>query len=325
MNILITGGCGFIGSHLVERYMSAGDNVHVIDNLSSGSLNNIRKYMQDPKFQFTEADIVNYEGLENMVEWADTIYHMAAVIGVYLVLAKPLDVYSTNIEGTRRLLDAIIKSDSKPRVIMASSSSVYGHTDNPTLTEDNDLIIKSASHPLSGYAVSKIVGESLGVAYSKVANIPITMIRLFNVIGPRQIGRYGMVVPRFINQALRNEPLTVYGDGEQTRSFCDVRDVVSALCLLETNVDISGGIVNVGNESEISINDLAKLVIRKTASESSIKHVTYADAYQTELTDIKQRRPNLSKLYRLTKFKHQWTLDKSIDNLISLCRDKDLA
>lgn len=324
MNILITGGCGFIGSHLVEKYMDSGDNVHVIDNLRSGRLSNIEKYIGHPSFKFTHADIVNVSNLDEIIKWSDCIYHMAAVIGVYLVLEKPLEVYASNIIATEKLLDTINKCGSHTRIIMASSSSVYGHTDSLSLTEENDLIIKSASHPLAGYAVSKIVGESLGVAYHRAANIPVTMIRFFNVIGPRQIGRYGMVVPRFIQQALHNEPLTVYGDGTQTRSFCDVRDAVSVLCLLENHTGVSGEIINVGDDSEISINDLAKLIISKTNSKSTIKYVSYVEAYNTDLTDIKQRRPDLTKLYRLTNFKHKWSLDMSLDHLISLARDKEL-
>ena len=324
MNVLVTGGSGFIGSHIVDHYLAHGDSVHAVDNLSTGALQNIAAFANNESFNFTHADIVDWPGLEEAVRWADCIYHMAAVIGVYRVLAEPLSVFTTNIIGTEKLLDTIHKCGVKPRLIVASSSSVYGHNDSLHLTEQTDLVIKSGAHPLSGYAVSKIVSEGLGLAYYRSAQIPVTLIRLFNVIGPRQIGRYGMVVPRFIKQACNNEPITVYGDGTQTRSFCDVRDVVSGLKILADDKETSGEIINVGHDSEISINELAALIREKANSSSDIKHVTYAEAYETELTDIKQRRPDLSKFYKITGFKHKWRLENSIEYLISLYREREI-
>lgn len=322
MNILITGGCGFIGSHIVHHHLGKGDNVHVVDDLSTGSLKNIAPFKNKPRFKFTKADILTWRGLAKAVTWAEQIYHMAAVIGVYRVLAEPLSVFSTNILGCERLLNTIYKNKLRPRVLIASSSSVYGHSNNSLLNEGNDLVIKSAAHPLLGYAISKIMNEGLGLCYYRAANIPITLLRLFNVIGPRQIGRYGMVVPRFIQQACNDEPITIYGDGTQTRSFCDVRDVVAGLALLASNTESEGEIINVGNDTEITINDLAQLVRSRAYSHSEIQYVPYRDAYGTDLSDIRQRRPDLSRFIELSGYVHKWSLAKSIDNLISLYKDR---
>jgi len=317
MNILVTGGCGFIGSHIVEHHMAKGDHVQVIDDLSTGSLDNIRVFINNPKFKFDKADILTWPGLQKAVVSATRIYHMAAIIGIYRVIAEPFNVFSTNILGCERLLRTIHQTKSRPWVMIASSSSVYGHGQSELLSENNDLIIKAINNPLSGYAISKIFAEKLGLAYFTAANIPVTLIRFFNIIGPRQIGRYGMVVPRFIRQSCQDESITVYGDGSQTRSFCDVRDAVSALELLANNDQCHGEIINIGQDSEISINDLAHLIQKKTDSRSKIKYVPYREAYGMDLTDIKQRRPDLTKLSRLTGFTHQWPLEKSIDNLAS--------
>lgn len=323
MNILITGGCGFIGSHIVEHHLTKGDKVCVVDDLSTGSIQNINQFQNNPLFNFVNADILTWSGLKKAVQWAERIYHLAAVIGVYRVLAEPLNVFSTNILGCERLLNVIYKSKARPRVILASSSSVYGHSSNTLLNENDDLIIKSVRHPLSGYAISKITNEGLGLAYYRAANIPITLVRLFNVIGPRQSSRYGMVVPRFIQQAYKNKPLTVYGDGTQTRSFCDVRDVITSLELIAAEERSYGEIINVGNDAEITIDNLALLICNRVNSDSQIEYIPYMDAYGTDLIDIKQRRPDLSKLTELTKHKNKWSLEESIDHLISHYRSKE--
>ena len=316
MNVLVTGGCGFIGSHIVEYALAQGDEVVVVDDLSTGLLKNIAAFQNHPKFYFEKANILNWSNLQKYVDWSDRIYHMAAVIGIYRVLENPVNVLTTNIQGCEKLLHAISTREKRPQVIIPSSSSVYGHNDSALLNENDTLHIKSSAHPLSYYALSKIAQEALGFAYHHTEKVPITVIRLFNTIGPRQTGRYGMVVPRFIQQACTNKPMTVFGDGTQTRSFCDVRDVVSVLNLLANTKESDGEIINVGFDKEISIGDLAEFIRKKANSNSPIHHITYKEAYGEELTDIKQRRPDISKLYQLTDFKYQWSLSDTIDDLI---------
>jgi UDP-glucose 4-epimerase len=321
MRILVTGGCGFIGSHIAEYHLAKGDEVSVVDDLSTGSLDNIASFKANPAFYFENANILNWPNLPKSVAWADRIYHMAAVVGIYRVLREPVNVLTTNIHGCEKLLHAVSMSGHTPQVIITSSSSVYGHSETATLSEKDDLVIKSSAHPLWNYALNKIADEALGFAYFHTAKIPITVIRLFNTIGPRQTGHYGMVVPRFVQQACRGEPITVFGDGTQTRSFCDVRDVLTALNLLASTPKSNGEIVNIGYDKEIVINDLAELIRRKANSDSKIKHIPYKEAYGEELTDIKQRRPDLTKLCQLTGFKHQWPLEKTIDDLIQKFRE----
>jgi UDP-glucose 4-epimerase len=318
MRVLITGGGGFIGSHIAEFHLAKGDEVFVVDDFSTGSINNINNFISNPSFEYEKANIVSWKNADEKIAWADRIYHFAAVLGIFRVMSEPLTLLNTNIIGTERLLDAISKSKHNPRVILASSSSVYGNSPQPLLKEDNNLIIASPSHPLWGYAISKIADEALSIAYYTTEKMRISLIRLFNTIGPRQTGRYGMVVPRFVKQAINNEPLTVFGDGKQTRSFCDVRDSVKMLDLIAEKSEAEGQIYNVGRDVDITINELAELVRKRANSSSEIKYIPYLEAYGKEFTDIKQRKPDLTKLYNLTHFKHAWTLEKTIDNLIEL-------
>jgi UDP-glucose 4-epimerase len=317
MNIFITGGCGFIGSHIAEYHLKKGDNVHVVDDLSAGQLKNIAPFQNNPAFIFDQADILTWPHLAKTVQWADRIYHMAAIIGIFRVLAEPVNVLTTNIIGCNRLLDAVVASGSQPQVILASSSSVYGQCEKLLLNEKDKLVIESAAHPLWGYAITKIADEALGLAYHRTANIPITIPRFFNVIGPRQTGRYGMVVPRFVQQACSGEPMTVFGDGTQTRSFCDVRDAVLALDMSVDKTEKNMTVLNIGCDYEITINELAELVRKRANSQLEIKYVSYKEAYGEEFLDIKQRRPDLKKLFDLTGFKHQWSLEQTIDDLIA--------
>lgn len=312
MRILVTGGCGFIGSHLADFYLRQGDEVRVVDDLSTGSLQNISSFCDNAKFQFNKSNILTWNDLKQSVAWADRIYHMAAVVGVYRVLNEPINVFTVNINGCEKLFEAISASGSKARVIIASSSSVYGHSTKILLSEDNDLLLKSDKNPLRNYALSKIVNEELAIAYYHSEKIPTTIVRLFNTIGPRQTGSYGMVVPRFIQQACQGRPITIYGDGTQTRSFCDVRDVITAFNLLANQPDSIGQVVNVGHDEEITINDLAKLIKQQANSASEIQYIPFIEAYGQAFSDIKQRRPDLTKLYQLTNFKYQWTLEKTI-------------
>ena len=317
MNILITGGCGFIGSHMAEYHLAQGDSVLVMDNLSTGTLNNIEPFQAHTRFQFEQADILNWPGMEAAIQWADRIYHMAAVIGVRKVLEDPVQVLATNILGCEKLLRCISQTASRPQVIIASSSSVYGYREKSTLSESDYLGIGEPLHQPSGYATSKLAEEALGVAYTQTFDIPVISIRLFNTIGPRQTGRYGMVIPRFIEQACTNQPITIYGDGTQTRSFCDVRDVVIGIDLLAHKVSGKGDAYNIGRDYEISINDLAQLVCERAKSQSSFIYVPFEEVYGDTYFEIMQRRPDLSKLYNATRFKATMTLEQTIDDLIT--------
>lgn len=316
MRVFITGAAGFIGSYLVEHHLQKGDDVCGLDNFSSGTPDNINKFSGNPKFRFIEADIVTYGELDKLAEWADRIYHMAAVVGVYKVLQEPTRVLAVNIAGCERIFRAMVSVAAMPRVIIASSSEVYGPNTPNKLSETTNLIIESAAKNRWHYAVSKLADESFALAYHRKFNIPATIIRLFNTTGPRQTGRYGMVVPRFVTQAIENQPINVYGDGQQTRSFCDVRDTVKMLDLLADTPKSIGEVVNVGNDNEITINELANLVKKVANSNSPIMHTPYNEAYGEEYIDIQRRCPDLSKLHTLVNFKQHWTLEDSIRDTI---------
>ena len=317
MNILITGGCGFIGSNLARYHLAKGDAVFVMDNLSTGTLKNIEPFQNNPQFEFEKADILDWPRLGKIAQWANRIYHMAAVIGVRKVLEDPVQVLDTNILGSEKLLRTVSQSKSKAQIIIASSSSVYGYREKDLLSESDYLGIGEPLHQPSGYATSKLAAEAFGVAYAQKFNLPVLSIRLFNTIGPRQTGRYGMVVPRFVEQACTNQPITIYGDGTQTRSFCDVRDVVVGIDKLAKKVQGKGDAFNVGRDYEITINDLAKLVHERAHSLSTFINVPFREVYGENYFEIMQRRPNLSKLYEYTQFKAQMTLEQTIDDLIA--------
>ncbi|SFN85757.1 UDP-glucose 4-epimerase [Formivibrio citricus] len=322
MHILVTGGAGFIGSHLVEHHLAKGDAVHVVDNLSTGRFENIEPFLDNPRFHFDEADILTWAGLEKAATWADRIYHMAAVVGVFRVLEDPIRVLATNIAGTERLLRFASAGRWKPQIVIASSSEVYGPTPAELLREDAMLYVQSAGKSRWNYALSKLADEAQGLSYARQYNIPICVVRLFNTVGPRQTGRYGMVLPRFVEQALSGGPITIYGGGTQTRSFCDVRDTVVALDLLADTPAASGEIVNVGNDREISISALADLVCARAKMNVERQHLSYVEAYGQQYDDILRRKPSLEKLVRLTGFTHQWRLEETLDDLIAQYRKR---
>ena len=314
MNVLITGAAGFIGSHLVEYHLNRGDSVHGVDNLSTGALENILSFMEDPNFRFDEADILTWSELENAVYWADRIYNMAAVVGVFKVLEDPVSVMKTNISGCERVLRYSLKNPSNPQIVLASSSEVYGSNEGaPDIDhcrEDQPLLIRLDEGPRWNYVVSKMADEALGMSYVRQFHRNIIIIRFFNVIGPRQTGIYGMVVPRFIRQAAYGEPISVYGDGSQSRSFSDVRDVVVALDLLASNPASLGEIVNLGkNNSSISIIELAHRIKEICQSDSPIVYIPYEKAYGSSFSNIQHRKPNIQKLLKLTGMKFKWSLE----------------
>jgi UDP-glucose 4-epimerase len=322
MHILITGGAGFIGSHLVDLHLARGDRVHVVDDLSTGVHANIAAHEDDPNFRFDEADVLTWGRLDRVVGWADRIYHLAAVVGVYRVLAEPTKVLATNIVGCERMLRAARDGGWQPQVVLASSSEVYGHNDEEILREDQDLTVSTKAGTRWGYSVSKIADEALGLSYSQRFGIPAVIARFFNTVGPRQVGRYGMVVPRFISQAVRNEPITVFGGGLQTRSFCDARDTVVALDALAERAGRNTLVANVGNDREISMLELAEMVIERAGSRSTIQHVSLREAYGEDFEDIRRRRPSLARLRSMTGFEHQYPLERTIDDLVAAERSR---
>lgn len=318
MNVLITGGAGFIGSHVVEFHLSRGDQVHAVDDLSTGTAANLAAFEHQPLFRFTRADILTWPDLEKSVGWADRVYNLAAVVGMFRVLEDPVRVLAINIAGTERVLRACHSSGWKPRVIIASTSEVYAHGMEARFEEDAPLLVGVDSAPRWNYAVSKLANEMFGLSYSRRQRaVPITIARFFNTIGPRQTGRYGMVVPRFVAQALAGEPIRVFGDGRQTRSFCDVRDTVAALDRLASNPVSAGEVVNVGNNQEISILGLAERVRDLAGSHSPIEFVPYREAYGQEFEDIQRRRATFGKLKQMTSFQYRWTLDDTLRELIA--------
>ena len=316
MNILITGGAGFIGSHLVDFYLKKGDNVCVIDNLSTGSESNLKPFLNHPNFHFEKDNILDWQGLSEKIAWAHRIYHMAARVGMIQLLANPVETLTENILSCERILRLMNELKSDARLIIASTSEIYGPSDKSQLNENDILLFKSAAHSKWVYAASKFTEEMFALTYAVSKGIRVTLIRFFNTIGPRQNGRYGMVVPRFMTQAMANEPITVYGAGEQTRSFCDVRDTINALDLIANNTSAIGEIINVGQDQPITMNQLASLIKRLAKSDSIIQHLSYKEAYGQDYEDIMYRRPDLTKFNQFTAYKFDWTVEATLLDLV---------
>lgn len=317
MKALITGGAGFIGSNLVEYHLMRGDEVLVIDDLTTGLRENLQEFENCAGYRFVQADILEWNGLDEAVAWADRIYHLAAVVGMFRVLAQPVDVTRVNVIGCERVLEAVARTGSHAAVVIASSSCVYGHAATSHMREDVDLTLSPGSGGLTSYSVSKLTNEIQALSYAQKYKIPVFVIRFFNTVGQRQSGVYGFVLPRFIQQALTGVPLTVFGDGQQTRSFCDVRDTIGMVNALVKTPEARGQIVNVGHPREITIRDLADLVRYRTGSDSPVEYVPFAIGYGEEVKQITQRRPNLDRLLKLTGYQHQWSLEDTIDHLIA--------
>ena len=317
MNVLITGGAGFIGSHVAEFHLAKGDEVVVVDDLSTGNRANIELFRSNPKFRFVHADIADWAGLEGATHVAERIYHLAAVVGMFHVLKEPIRITRVNIVATERLLEAATRSGHQPQIVIASSSSVYGHSLARQLTEDDDLVFTAHNGGLTGYGLSKLVNEIQAQAYRKTHRLPVAIARLFNAAGPRQTGTYGFVVPRFVDESVEGAPLTVFGDGTQTRSFCDVRDTVAALDLLASTPAAWGVPVNVGTTHEVSILALAELVKTRAQSRSPIEFIPFDKAYGVHFEHIMRRRPRTMRLEELTGFRPRWTLQDTIDDLIA--------
>ncbi len=313
--ILVTGGAGFIGSHIVEHHLAKGDEVWALDNLSTGSIDNVLIFKQYPAFRFIEADLLTWDGLAAAISWADAIYHMAAMVGQFFVIQHPAQVLKSNCDGCERILHLVSVHNPRCALLVASSSEVYGHHAQ-SFREDAFLAFPSGECIQSNYALSKYVNEACALSYVHEKGLNCVIARLFNTIGIRQHGHYGMVVPRFIRQALDNEDLTVYGDGAQTRSFCDVKDTVNILEQLLFHQQAAGKIFNVGNDHEISIFQLAEHVKAKTHSRSPIVFIPYEKAYGMPFEDTQRRKPDLTKLKTFLGAIPQTPLDQALETII---------
>lgn len=321
MNILITGGAGFIGSNIASFHLLRGDSVWVIDDLSSGRLQNISELRKNPKFVFEEGLVQDWINLDRAVDWADYIYHMAAVIGQRLVISSPVRTVTNNVGCLQKVLETMAESKKKNRLILASSSCVYSHTppaEDTLLYEEAPLTFLSNEPLQITYSISKLFDEVLTNSFVIEKGIDCVIARIFNTIGINQRSRYGMVVPNFIKQAINNEPITVFGSGEQSRAFINVKDTVKGLFLLLENPATKGLVVNIGSNECCSINQLAELVRSKVNSRSEIRHISYREAYGINFIDVEQRCPSIKRLQSLTGFLPEWTLEKTIEDLVKI-------
>ena len=320
MKILVTGGAGFIGSHLCDLLISRGEEVHVIDDLSTGSLENIAHLNNNPRFQYCIDTILNGSVMEQLITDCDCIVHLAAAVGVKYVLENPLSSIETNILGTETALK--LANRYKKKILVASTSEVYGKHTHAPLKEDDNLIYGPPSTMRWSYAASKLVDEFTALAYHRTKKLDTIIIRCFNTIGPRQTGLYGMVVPRFIQQALRDEPITVFGDGKQTRTFTFINDVAEAIYKLIKCEQGAGEVVNIGGTEEITIADLAAKIKDLAGSSSEIIFIPYDKAYGKDFEDMMRRVPSVEKLHSLIGFVPETTLDKILGNTIEYFRAK---
>lgn len=314
MDYLITGGAGFIGSHLTDAIVSRGDSVLALDDLSTGSADNVRHLLGHPRFDLREGSILDHDLVAKLAGEVDVIVHLAAAVGVKLIVERPLDSLLTNIRGTEIVLDAAAEIGCK--VLITSTSEIYGKNASGPLKEDDDRILGSPFKARWSYSTSKAVDEILARGYWRDRGTPTVVVRLFNTVGPRQTGAYGMVVPRFVHQALRGEPITVYGDGEQRRSFCHVSDVVTALLQLVDHPGAIGDVFNVGARNEVSINELARLILATTDSSSPVVHISYDVAYEEGFEDMERRIPDTGKLEALTGWRATRSLEDVIEDVI---------
>lgn len=312
--ILVTGGAGFIGSHLCEFLLHNGHTVVAIDDLSTGRLENIEHLRPLPSFQFVRESIMNNQVLDRLTSEADIVIHLAAAVGVKLIVENPVRTIVTNIMGTEAVLTTANRYGCK--VLAASTSEVYGKGVKVPFTEDDDRLMGSTTHSRWAYATSKAVDEFLALAYHRQFGMPVVLMRFFNTVGPRQTGRYGMVVPRFVRQALRNEAITVYGDGQQTRCFADVADVTEAIFKLALHPDAIGQVFNIGAVEEITIQGLAERVIELSNSKSEIVFVPYDEAYAPGFEDMRRRVPSIERIQKLIGYSPKYTLDDTLRRVI---------
>jgi UDP-glucose 4-epimerase len=318
MRILITGGAGFIGSHLSEYLLHEGHQIAVIDNLSTGRKINIAHLLSHENFEFFQTTIMNEWVLEDLINQNDVVYHLAAAVGVKLIIDKPVETIETNIRGTENVLKYANKA--RKKVLIASTSEVYGKLPHELLSESDDRQYGPTTAHRWSYAASKAIDEFLALAYHKEYKLPVIIARLFNTVGPRQIGRYGMVLPNFVKQALNNDPITIYGDGKQSRSFTYVADCVRVLVGLMENEQAVGQVFNIGNSEEITIENLARRVKELTGSRSELKYIPYDEAYEGGFEDMQRRCPDNSKITNLLGYQASKSLDEIIKATIEYHR-----
>ncbi len=317
---LITGGAGFIGSHLTERLLAAGHTVTIIDDLSTGQFKNIAPLESNPNFHYAIEDIRNIHVMDRLVSECDIIYHLAAAVGVQKIISEPINTIEINVGGTEVLLKTARRY--RKKVLLASTSEIYGKGVRFPFHEDDDRLIGPTTRSRWSYATSKAIDEFLALAYHKEVGLPVVIFRLFNTVGPRQTGQYGMVLPRFVQAALRGEPLKVYGDGEQTRCFCNVRDVVEAIYALAEVPQAIGQVYNIGSQEEVTIGDLAERVRTRAKSSSTIQLIPYEQAYETGFEDFRRRVPSLEKIQATVEWEPTTTLDDTIDQIIQYYREE---
>lgn len=317
--VLVTGGAGFIGSHLSEKLIDLGYQVFVIDDLSTGSLKNIGNLRKNKRFHFIKGSILNRPKMGTLARKVNQIYHLAAAVGVKTIMEKPLDSFLSNLQGTEVVLELAMRY--KIPILFTSSSEVYGKNDSLPFKEEDDRVYGSAYNDRWGYAFAKAADEFLTLAYYKEKRLPAIVVRLFNVIGPRQTGAYGMVVPRFVKQALSDRSISIYGNGSQTRCFCDVEDVVEALIELMNCSKAPGQIFNLASEEEIRIKDLAELIKKLTHSKSKITYTPYHKVFGKDFADMARRRADITKLRDLIGYQPRVTLEQSLKKIIN-CFDK---
>jgi nucleoside-diphosphate-sugar epimerase len=316
MKTLITGGAGFVGSHLAEALVARGDEVFVLDNLSTGSIENIEHLKGHPRFHYTIESIMNEPVTAELVDRVEVVFHLAAAVGVRLIVESPVNTIETNVHGTEMVLKLANKK--KKKVLVASTSEVYGKSGMVPFREDADLVLGPTSKGRWSYACSKAIDEFLALAYHKEKRLPVVLVRLFNTVGPRQTGRYGMVIPSFVKQALQGRPLTVFGDGTQSRCFTYVSDVVEQLVALAEEPRAVGEVFNVGNDrEEITIGDLARRVKARTGAKSEVVLIPYDQAYEEGFEDMQRRVPDLGKLRALTGYVPKVHLDEILDRVIA--------
>jgi nucleoside-diphosphate-sugar epimerase len=314
LRILITGGAGFIGSHLADAYLDRGDEVFVIDDLSTGTIENIQHLKRNKRFHYTIDSVHNQPVTAELVDQCDIIFHLAAAVGVKLIVESPVRTIETNVHGTEVVL--ALANKKKKRVLIASTSEVYGLSTDVPFREDGNLVMGATTKGRWSYACSKAIDEFLAFAYWREKKLPTTIVRLFNTVGPRQTGRYGMVIPTFVKQALAGRPITVYGDGSQTRCFGYVGDVVTALVKLMDHPDSIGQVFNIGSDDEISILELARRIKALTKSSSEIVFVPYDKAYEEGFEDMPRRIPDTTRVKDLVGFRHEKDLDGILRSVI---------
>jgi len=318
MRYLVTGGAGFIGSHLCDALINRGDSVLVLDDVSTGTQRNIDHLLGNPSFEFIQGSILNVEILEDLVASVDHVIHLAAAVGVFRIVDKPLESLITNLRGTENILEAAHRH--KKEVLIASSSEIYGKNGMGPLNEESDRILGSPLKSRWSYSEAKAVDESMAFFYYQEKNLSMRIVRFFNTVGPRQVGHYGMVVPRFVSAALNNEPLTVYGSGSQSRCFCHVYDAVAGVLAIIDSSATLGEVFNIGNDEEITIEALAAEVIELTQSKSKIEKVLYEKAYAPGFEDMQRRVPDINKIKRAVGWSPKLSLDSIITDIASHLR-----